>query len=61
MSCAIDEMCLEIIRNVHYECAPVCDRTQPGSPACPSGVNCSMVMDTAGHIMGSLGTCWNLF
>ncbi|MBN1945246.1 MAG: hypothetical protein JW797_06185 [Bradymonadales bacterium] len=59
-SCAIDEMCLEIIPRFSYQCAPLCDHTQ-AQPACPAGADCSTVADAAGSIMSSLGMCWSLF
>ena len=60
MSCAIDEMCLEIIPNFSYECAAICDLRQ-AAPACPGDVRCTPVTDAASHIMTSLGMCWSLF
>ena len=59
-SCAIDEMCLEIIPGLSYECAPICDLTQ-AAPACPGDVRCTAVTDAAMHVMRSLGMCWSLF
>lgn len=59
MSCAIDEMCLEIIPGLSYECAPICDRTQ-AEPPCPGGVRCTAVTDAAMRVMTSLGMCWSL-
>jgi hypothetical protein len=58
-SCAIDEMCLEVIPGFSYECAAICDQTQ-AAPACPGGDDCNVVTDAAGRIMSSLGMCWSL-
>jgi hypothetical protein len=58
-ACDIDEMCLELIPDLSYQCAPICDRTQ-ANPPCPDGVSCSLVMDAESHVMVSLGMCWSL-
>ncbi len=59
-ACAIDEMCLEILPGISYECAPVCDLGQ-ATPVCPGGDNCTPVNDANGRRMTSFGMCWSLF
>jgi hypothetical protein len=59
-ACALDEMCLEIIPGLSYQCAPICDRTQ-SLPACPPDVDCAAVVDANGSNMSSIGMCWSLY
>jgi hypothetical protein len=58
--CAIDHMCLEVLPNLSYQCAAICDHTQ-SAPACTGGASCQTVTDANNRVMSALGMCFRLF